>query len=133
MPQPPDARTQHLQPYQFKPGQSGNPSGFSRSRREQLEACEQAARAHTEEAIATLVELMRHSEDGRVRVVAEKGCFVPAPLRLVLLPHLPSRSEEIPLAILGFGPRELARRPLRLVVTPGSFGASLEGASFGLG
>jgi hypothetical protein len=64
------ARVQALQPYKFEPGRSGNPAGLPKARREQLEACEAAARAHTEEAIATLVELMRHSSDERVRVVA---------------------------------------------------------------
>lgn len=67
---PAEARTQHLRPYRFEPGQSGNPAGFPKGRREQLEACEAAARAHTEEAIAVLVELMRHGADERVRVVA---------------------------------------------------------------
>ena len=31
---PTEARTRHLQPYQFQPGQSGNPSGMSNSQRE---------------------------------------------------------------------------------------------------
>lgn len=33
---PAEARSQHLQPYQFQPGQSGNPSGMSKAQRELL-------------------------------------------------------------------------------------------------
>ena len=47
------ARVQALEPYQFAPGRSGNPAGFPRARREQLEACERAAREHSAEAIET--------------------------------------------------------------------------------
>jgi len=40
---PAEARTRHLQPYQFQPGQSGNPSGMSNNQRElYLEARELA-------------------------------------------------------------------------------------------
>ena len=31
---PAEARTRHLQPYQFRPGQSGNPSGMSNNQRQ---------------------------------------------------------------------------------------------------
>jgi hypothetical protein len=46
------------------------PGGFPKGRRAQLEACEAAAREHSSEAIETLVTLMRHSLDDRVRLLA---------------------------------------------------------------
>jgi hypothetical protein len=59
-----------LVPYRYQPGQSGNAAGFPRSRREQIEACERLARERSPEAIETMTELMRNSEDDRVRLLA---------------------------------------------------------------
>jgi hypothetical protein len=67
---PAEARTQHLEPYKFRPGQSGNPAGFPKSRREQIEACERLARERSPEAIEIMTQLMRHSDDDRVRLLA---------------------------------------------------------------
>ena len=51
---------------QFAPGSSGNPGG-----RPKDEACvAELARSYTSEAIDTLVELMRHGKDDRVRGTA---------------------------------------------------------------
>jgi hypothetical protein len=79
---PAEARAGALAPYRFQPGQSGNPEGISRSRREQMMACEAAALEKTPEAITTLVELMRHSEGDRVRarcaeIIIERGLGKP--------------------------------------------------------
>lgn len=70
--------TRALVPYQFQAGQSGNPAGSSKSRREQIAACDQAALERTPEALATLTELMRNSLDDRVRtraaeIIIERG------------------------------------------------------------
>src|SRR5215472_9909223 len=70
--------TRALVPYRFQPGKSGNPAGLSKSRREQIAACDQAALERTPEALATLTQLMRHSEDDRVRtrcaeIIIERG------------------------------------------------------------
>ena len=59
-----------LQPHHYKPGQSGNPQGFPRSRREQLETIERLAREASPEMIEILQEMARHSEDDRVRTMA---------------------------------------------------------------
>ena len=79
---PEEARSRALAPYRFQPGQSGNPTGISKSRRAQMVACEQAALERTPEALATLTELMRHSEDDRVRtrcaeIIIERGLGKP--------------------------------------------------------
>lgn len=50
----------------FKPGQSGNPGG----RRKDVGEVKELARAHTVEAITTLVEMMRGASSERVRVAA---------------------------------------------------------------
>ena len=65
-----EARSKALEPYKFQPGQSGNPAGFPKGRREQIEACERLARERSPEAIEVMTELMRYSEDDRVRLVA---------------------------------------------------------------
>src|SRR5215831_13093533 len=62
-----EARSRALVPYRWKPGQSGNPEGFPRSRREQMAACDEAALAVVPAAIVTLTELMQNSEDDRVK------------------------------------------------------------------
>lgn len=74
--------TRALVPYHFQPAQSGNPTGSSKSRREQMAACESAALAMVPEAIVTLSELMRHSQDDRVRtrcaeILLERGLGKP--------------------------------------------------------
>lgn len=51
----------------WQPGQSGNPSGVAKGYRKDLP---KLAREWTEEAIATLAEIMRSSDDDRNRVVA---------------------------------------------------------------
>jgi hypothetical protein len=81
-----EARTQHLEPYKFRPGQSGNPAGFPKGRREQLEMIEQLAREASPEMIAILQELARHSEDDRVRTMAASK----------VLEYLPKRKEYDP-------------------------------------
>ena len=64
------ARSKAIEPYRWKPGQSGNPQGFPRSRREQLETIERLAREASPEMIEILQEMARHSEDDRVRTMA---------------------------------------------------------------
>ena len=64
------ASNRALVPYQKKGKSSGNPAGFPKSRREQIEACERLARERSPEAIETLTQLMRHSDDDRVRLLA---------------------------------------------------------------
>jgi hypothetical protein len=64
------ARLKALQPYHYKPGQSGNPQGLPRGRREQLEMIERLAREASPEMIEILQEMARHSEDDRVRTMA---------------------------------------------------------------
>ena len=59
-----------LELYRPKPGQSGNPQGFPRSRREQLETIERLAREASPEMIEILQEMARNSEDDRVRTMA---------------------------------------------------------------
>tara|TARA_B100001093_G_scaffold101075_1_gene93235 strand:- start:1372 stop:1644 length:273 start_codon:yes stop_codon:yes gene_type:complete len=54
---------------QFVPGQSGNPGGRPRDEHRVAEL----ARSYTAEAIDTLVELMRHSKDERVRGTAAQA------------------------------------------------------------
>jgi len=68
-----------LVPFQYRLGESGNPQGFPRSRREQLELIEAAARAASPEMIEILKSMARHSADERVRVMAAKTVleFVP--------------------------------------------------------
>jgi len=55
-----EARSKALERYKFQPGQSGNPTGFPKGRREQIEACERLARERSPEAIEVMTELMRH-------------------------------------------------------------------------
>jgi hypothetical protein len=71
-PRPPRkaASLKALELYRPKPGQSGNPLGFPRSRREQLEAIERLAREASPEMIEVLQKMARHSEDDRVRTMA---------------------------------------------------------------
>ncbi len=54
---------------QFAPGSSGNPGGRPKDEARVAEL----ARSHTIEAIDTLVELMRHGKDGRVRGTAAQA------------------------------------------------------------
>ena len=54
---------------QFAPGSSGNPGGRPKDEARVAEL----ARCHTIEAIDTLVELMRHGKDGRVRGTAAQA------------------------------------------------------------
>ena len=54
---------------QFAPGQSGNPGGRPKDEHRVAEL----ARSYTLEAIETLVELMRHGKDERVRGTATQA------------------------------------------------------------
>ena len=54
---------------QFLPGQSGNPGGRPKDEHRVAEL----ARSYTVEAIETLVELMRHGKDERVRGTAAQA------------------------------------------------------------
>ena len=54
---------------QFAPGSSGNPGGRPKDEARVAEL----ARSHTIEAIDTLVELMRHGKDDRVRGTAAQA------------------------------------------------------------
>ena len=54
---------------QFAPGSSGNPGGRPKDEARVAEL----ARSHTLEAINTLVELMRHGKDDRVRGTAAQA------------------------------------------------------------
>ena len=54
---------------QFIPGSSGNPGGRPKDQARVAEL----ARSHTIEAIETLVELMRHGKDDRVRGTAAQA------------------------------------------------------------
>ena len=54
---------------QFKPGFSGNPGGRPK---DELKVAE-LARSYTVEAVETLVDLMRHSKDDRVRGTASQA------------------------------------------------------------
>ena len=54
---------------QFAPGSSGNPGGLPKDEARVAEL----ARSHTIEAIDTLVELMRHGKDDRVRGTAAQA------------------------------------------------------------
>ena len=54
---------------QFAPGSSGNPGGRPKDEARVAEL----ARSHTLEAIDTLVELMRHGKDERVRGTAAQA------------------------------------------------------------
>ena len=54
---------------QFAPGQSGNPGGRPKDEHRVAEL----ARSYTLEAIDTLVELMRHGKDDRVRGTAAQA------------------------------------------------------------
>lgn len=67
----PDGRAsngKNLKPHHFKPGQSGNPSGFNN-----YHAFAKAAREHTTEALEVLVKCMRQTKflDIRMRAAAE--------------------------------------------------------------
>jgi hypothetical protein len=54
----------------FKKGQSGNPGGRPKGLRRGLNVMLELARAHTGEAIETLVEAMRTAKDPKVRCAA---------------------------------------------------------------
>ena len=58
-----------LKSEQFAPGQLGNPVGRPRDEHSVAEL----ARSYTVEAIDTLVELMRHEKDERVRGTADQA------------------------------------------------------------
>ena len=62
---PAEARTRHLQPYQFQPGQSGNPSGMSNSQRELFLEARSLAHQRGPGAIRRLGELAGITPDGR--------------------------------------------------------------------
>ena len=62
---PAEARTRHLQPYQFQPGQSGNPSGMSNSQRELFLEARSLAHQLGPGAIRRLGELAGITPDGR--------------------------------------------------------------------
>jgi len=68
-----------LVPHRFRPGVSGDPAGFPKGRREQLELIEACAREASPEMIEILKSMARHSADERVRVMAAKTVleFVP--------------------------------------------------------
>lgn len=53
----------------WKPGQSGNPGG----RPKEVAHVRELARQHTAEAIATLVDIMRHGTSDRARVAAAEA------------------------------------------------------------
>lgn len=55
-----------LKPYHFKPGQSGNPSGYGGERAEAM----RLARTFGKEAIEKLVEIMRHGKEANQIVAA---------------------------------------------------------------
>src|SRR5215469_13578056 len=64
---PEEARSRALVPFRFKPGQSGNPEGLPRSRREQLATLAAAALEMSPEMLAIAADLARHSPDDRVK------------------------------------------------------------------
>ena len=55
----------------FKPGQSGNPLGYNGQMRMRNKAIEDLAREHAQEAVSTLVDLMRTGNDAAKRAAAE--------------------------------------------------------------
>ena len=57
---------------QFQPGYSGNPGGRPKDEHKVAEL----ARSYTVEAVETLVDLMRHSRDDRVRGTASQALLV---------------------------------------------------------
>jgi len=64
------SRSSHRDSYgRFTPGNSGNPGGRPKDNYRLTEL----ARSHTYEAINTLVELMRHGKDERVRGTAAQA------------------------------------------------------------
>jgi hypothetical protein len=96
---PSEARTRHLQPYKWQPGESGNAMGFPKSRREQLELIEAAAREKSLRMVEILSEMAESSEDERVRVMAAK----------TLLEYLPKPAPEpVDSAPVQRSPQELA-------------------------
>jgi len=56
---------------QFKPGQTGNPSGFNGLQRMKSKAIEELAREHAAEAVAALVDLLHNGSDSARRAAAE--------------------------------------------------------------